>query len=205
MRVWVKIQSGRNSRVQTDFLNYENRKQKRCGVIWITGLSGSGKSTIANELAELLKNQDYSVILLDGDNLRYVYSSEIETNPYSIDSRLHLALQYSKLCEVIASDDMIVIIATVSLFSEIHKRNRNNIEGYVEVFLDTPLSELEKRDPKGLYSDFKSGKQINVAGLDLKVDLPKDPDLCIQTVRASANKLAKELFEWIIKNYSLPS
>ena len=143
-------------------------------VFWITGLSASGKTTLGVELTRRVKNYGANVIFLDGDNLRFVLG---EVATHSREDRVRLAYTYARLCQMLCEQGVIVVIATVALFSEIHAWNRENLLGYFEIFLDVPISELRKRDPKGIYKQFDEGKIKNVAGLDLKVDFPSKPDL----------------------------
>ena len=89
-------------------------------------------------------------------------------------------MQYSRLCQLVTSQGVDVIIAVIGLFKEIHTWNRNNIPGYVEVFIDTPLNELERRDPKGLYKSYRIGEIENIAGLDLSVDFPENPEILLK-------------------------
>jgi adenylylsulfate kinase len=143
-------------------------------VFWITGLSASGKTTLGVELTRRIKNHGANVIFLDGDNLRFVLG---EVATHSREDRVRLAYTYARLCRMLCEQGVIVVIATVALFSEIHAWNRENLLGYFEIFLDVPISELRNRDPKGIYKQFDQGKIKNVAGLDLKVDFPSNPDL----------------------------
>ena len=84
-----------------------------------------------------------------------------------------MGFKYSKLCKLLTNQGCDVVIGVIGLFKELHSWNRQNISNYVEIFIDTPLVELKKRDTKGIYS----GKNMNVAGVDLKVDLPSSPDI----------------------------
>jgi adenylylsulfate kinase len=157
---------------------------------WITGLSAAGKTTISRFLVNHLKSNGKSVILLDGDELRKVMS--IDT--YNKDDRVALGMTYSRLSKLISSQGITVVIAVIGLFEEIHLWNRKNIPGYVEIFIDTPLSELKKRDPKGIYKKFKEGRITDVAGLDLKVDYPSNPDVYLTwTKDLSAELMFEEL------------
>jgi len=146
-------------------------------VIWITGLSGAGKSTLARELTKCLLKKRSDVVLLDGDELREVFGA-VASNAlnHGREGRLALAMQYAHLCRVIASQGIAVVIATISLFKEVHKWNRKNLPGYFEVYLKVPVEELRRRDPKGIYRRFDSGELSNVAGLDLLIDEPEDAD-----------------------------
>jgi len=117
------------------------------------------------------------VIFLDGDIVRSILG---EFSTHSREDRLRLAFIYARLCKNLSSQKVIVVIATVALFAEIHEWNRINLENYFEVFLDVPLDELRRRDPKGIYLGFEKGEISNVAGLDLEVDFPKSPHLHIK-------------------------
>ena len=111
---------------------------------WVTGLSATGKTSLTVLLAEYLRLNGRKVVLLDGDELRKVFANQV----YTREERISTGMQYARLCQLIASQEVDVIIAVIGLFDEIHLWNRENIPGYVEVFIDTPLIELEKRDPK---------------------------------------------------------
>ncbi len=146
-------------------------------VIWITGLSGAGKSTLAKLLVLRLREYGESVVLLDGDELRDVFGAvAANATNHGREGRLALAMQYAHLCRVIASQGLTVVIATISLFREVHDWNRANLPGYFEVYLRVPMDELRRRDPKGIYRRFDAGKLANVAGLDLPIDEPQAAD-----------------------------
>ena len=146
----------------------------RGGVVWITGLSAAGKTTLGEELSNEIRKLNLPVIFLDGDVLRSILG---EITTHSREDRLRLAFIYARLCENLSSQKIFVVIATVALFAEIHKWNRNNLENYLEIYLDVPLHELRRRDPKGIYQRFDKGEATNVAGLDLEVDFPNSPHL----------------------------
>jgi adenylylsulfate kinase-like enzyme len=174
--------------------NFSNGK-----VIWITGVSGSGKSTLATEVVDNLRASSHAVILLDGDELREVLGLEVDCkSSYERKDRIKLAWQYTKICRLLARQGFTVVIATISLFREIHIWNRVNLPGYFEVVLNVSIDELISRDPKGIYKGYFSGSLTNVVGLDLPVDIPESPD-CVfefdpeQTVREVAVKLIQQL------------
>ncbi len=149
-------------------------------VLWITGLSGSGKTTLAQAISKELKLISFDHVLLDGDELREVFSTTQSGQNYDRESRIVLALQYSRLCKMLSDQNLMVIIATISLFGEVQSWNRSNIKNYFEVFIDIPLSALKSRDSKNIYSKFALGEINNVAGLDLPIDLPTAPDVRIE-------------------------
>lgn len=164
-------------------------------VIWITGLSGSGKTTLSQHLISQLRERDLSAIVLDGDKLREVLGASMsEPNSHGRGARLLLAKRYSLLSQMLSSQGHTVIVATVSLFREVHEWNRQNIPNYFEVYLRVPLDELRRRDPKGIYRNFDDGKIENVAGLDLEVDEPERPDWVVEfDSELTAESIAREL------------
>lgn len=146
--------------------------------IWITGLSGAGKSTLAAPVAASLRSMGEQVVLLDGDELRAVFgASAAVAQSHERAARLDLALRYSRLCRMLSMQGLTVVIATISLFREVQDWNRQNLPGYVEIFLDVPLDELRRRDPKGIYRRYDAGEISDVSGLDVAVDYPIAPDL----------------------------
>ena len=147
-------------------------------VFWITGLSGAGKTTLALELVKRLRSEGFPVIFLDGDELREVFgAASFNEKNHGREGRLALAMQYAHLCRVLAGQGFTVVIATISLFREVHQWNRQNLPGYFEIYLKVPIEELRRRDSKGIYKKFDAGEIQNVAGLDLQVDEPAKPDL----------------------------
>ena len=168
-------------------------------VVWITGLSGAGKTTLAAELVEILRSKGRDVVSLDGDELRHVLGPEgDQPSSYGREDRLAIAMRYSRLCQMLANQNLTVVIATISLFSEVHEWNRKNIAGYFEVFLDVPVEELKRRDPKNIYRNFFEGKISNVAGLDFTVDFPRESDLVFDlNVSLSPTFMANQIIEKI--------
>lgn len=145
-------------------------------VVWITGLAGTGKSTIANALYGRLKAVRPDTILLDGDSLRQVFGGKIG---HSEEERRFLAMSYARLCRHLSIQGQIVVCATISLFAECQEWNRRNITDYLEVYVEVPMAILRERDPGGLYSRAANGSLRNVVGLDLGYDVPANPDLVI--------------------------
>lgn len=170
-------------------------------VIWITGLSGAGKSTLAHEVVARLRAQGKAVVMLDGDELREVFGAvAANAENHGRARRLALAFQYAHLGRIIASQGLTVVIATISLFREVHAWNRANLPGYFEVYLKVPVEELRRRDPKGIYRRFDAGELADVAGLDLPIDEPEAADWRAEftperTVEALADELLYKLIE----------
>ena len=175
-------------------------KPKKAGrVVWITGLSGAGKSVLAAALVARLRKFDDKILLLDGDELREVFGvTSVNVHNYGRDKRMALAMQYAQLCNILAKQGFTVVIATISLFKEVHAWNRENLQGYFEVYLRVPLEELRRRDPKGIYRRFDAGEIKDVTGLDLPIDEPNSPDWVLeflpgQSLEESANELLNQL------------
>lgn len=146
----------------------------KASTIWITGLSGAGKSTLAAKVASRLRAKGRASVLLDGDELREVFGPlTANANSHGQEARLVLAMQYSHLCRVISSQNLTVVIATISLFREVHAWNRAHLPGYFEAYLKVPVDELRRRDPKGIYRRFYARELTDVAGLDLPIDEPE--------------------------------
>lgn len=146
-------------------------------VVWITGLSGAGKSSLAGALAQRLRREGRPVAVLDGDELRWVWGGGDVRQDYGRAARVELALRYGRLAVVLSRQGLDVVVATISLFGEVHRWNRSNLPGYLEVYLRVPLEELRRRDPKDLYRRHDLGEVRDMAGLDLAVDEPVAPDL----------------------------
>tara|TARA_X000000950_G_C13761086_1_gene596831 strand:- start:311 stop:883 length:573 start_codon:yes stop_codon:yes gene_type:complete len=143
-------------------------------VIWIMGLSGAGKTTLAQGLSLRLKHNDLRPILLDGDILRSIFKSDgLEEQFYVRSSRINLALKYGLLCQNLSEQGFTVIISTIAMFDEIYAWNRENFKKYFEVYLKVPLNQLYLRDNKKIYERYKAGIINDVAGLDLPIDEPK--------------------------------
>jgi len=165
-------------------------------VIWITGLSGAGKTTLALEVVRRLRADGEPVLLLDGDELREVFdAAAFDAGHHGRETRVALALQYARLCALIARQGISVVIATISLFREVHDWNRENLPGYFEAFLEVPVEELRRRDPKGIYRRFDAGELTDVAGLDLPVDLPYAADWVDRCEGCPVEALADKLLE----------
>ncbi|MDA9227029.1 adenylyl-sulfate kinase [Actinomycetota bacterium] len=175
----------------------EDIKTSNGTVCWITGFSGAGKSTLASDVVSSLRHQGVAPIFLDGDDLRSLLGAS--TGEFSREERLRLAFVYSDLCRYLASQGVIVVIATMALFKEIHVWNRENLPNYFEIFLDIPMNVLKKRDPKGLYEKFSKGEVRNIAGLDFEVDLPSDADLVVGVEIKNREATVKEIVRKILE------
>lgn len=141
--------------------------------IWLTGLSSTGKSSVAGELRALLLRRGIAPVRLDGDVLRAALPYP---TGYERDERLDLARFYGRLAREFVQQGHVVICSTVSLFHEVQDWNRQHIPGYLEVWLRAPAAELQRRDrDRRVYT----GARGAVVGHDLAPELPRTPDLVI--------------------------
>lgn len=145
-------------------------------LFWITGLSGSGKTTFAHILLDKLNAAKQKTVLIDGDVIREIFGNEVD---YSCEARLKMAYKYSHLANFLVKQDLNVVCSTISLFHEIQEYNRTNIKNYIEIFVKTEMSELIKRDSKAIYSRAFNGKLRDVVGVDIKAEFPQSPDLIL--------------------------
>lgn len=164
---------------------------KRGVLYWITGLSGAGKTTIGNRLYYELRQDKDNVVLLDGDLLKNIVGDELG---YTEEDRRKRAFKYAKICKMLTDQGIIVICCTIAMYDEVREWNRKNNKAYVEIFLDVPIEVLRKRDQKGLYSQYHKGNARNIVGMDIQVELPKNPDLIIKndgsiTIKECVNKI----------------
>jgi adenylylsulfate kinase-like enzyme len=180
-------------------------KRSFARVIWITGLSGAGKSTLSRELFARLRAAGEPTVMLDGDELREVFGAVAATaDNHGREGRLALAMQYAHLCRLLAGQGLVVVIATISLFREVHAWNRVHLPGYFEVYLKVPLEELRRRDPKGIYRSFDAGEVAHVAGLDLPIDEPEAADWVVEFERGrSVTTLVEDIFNQVNRSSCL--
>tara|TARA_B100000902_G_scaffold347654_1_gene355074 strand:+ start:4459 stop:4995 length:537 start_codon:yes stop_codon:yes gene_type:complete len=168
------------------------KQKKSSGLLWITGLSGSGKSTISLQIKKILSKRYSNIILLDGDVLRKKLKIKKKLF-FSYQKRKILGLKYVELCKEFINKDKFVIIAAMALIKDV-QRSYKKIKNNTDVFLDVPINELKKRDPKKLYKKYFAGKIKNMAGLDLKYDIPKKPSIFIKWNKSyTKNKIIKKI------------
>lgn len=145
-------------------------------VVWIIGLSGTGKSTLANHVVNRLRESGKSVVLLDGDVIRSLFGNDVD---HTMDGRRRNAERLSRLSKFLSNQGVIVIAAVLSIFPEWRQWNRENIDSYSEVYMRATMQTLLKRDIKNLYARAIKGEISNVVGVDLPFPEPINPELVI--------------------------
>jgi adenylyl-sulfate kinase len=165
-------------------------QRPRC--IWLTGLSGSGKSTIANALELELHKAGRHTFLLDGDNVRHGLSRDLGM---SAEDRAENIRRIGEVAKLMVDAGLIVVTAFISPFRADRDKVRAMFaEGeFVEVFVDTPLEECEKRDPKGLYRKAREGKIRDFTGIDSPYEAPTHAEVVLRTTAMSVHQCAEHI------------
>lgn len=145
-------------------------------VIWIIGLSGTGKTTLANLVVKRIRQLKGKVVLLDGDLIRELFGNDVD---HTIEGRKRNAQRLSVLTKYLADQDIHVVAAVLSIFPEWRKWNRENIKDYSEVYIRTSMENLVRRDIKDLYARAYKGDIVNVVGVDIPFPEPENPELVI--------------------------
>ncbi|MEO5578749.1 MAG: adenylyl-sulfate kinase, partial [Sphingomicrobium sp.] len=170
-------------------------KQQTPAVLWFTGLSGAGKSTIANLVEKKLHAMGRHTFLLDGDNVRHGLNKDLG---FTDADRIENVRRVGEVARLMADAGLIVITAFISPFRAERAMVKAMLpEGeYVEIFVDTPLAEAEKRDVKGLYAKARSGELANFTGIDSPYEVPENPDITI-TSPTLAEDAATQIVEFL--------
>lgn len=156
-------------------------------VVWIIGLSGAGKTTLANAVLKKVRIRKKNVVLIDGDLIRDLFDNDLS---HTIEDRRINANRICKLCKFLDDQGIHVVCAILSLFPESRIWNRLNIKNYYEVFIQASINQLEQRDYKGLYYKYRQGLISNIAGLDIDFIHPENPDLTIHNNKTVKNLIA---------------
>ena len=173
------------------------KRQKPC-VIWFTGLSGSGKSTVADILEQKLILLDKHTYLLDGDNIRHSLNSDLG---FSNEDRDENIRRIGHLAELMIDAGLIVIAAFISPFKRQRNKTRSlfNENEFIEVFMDTPIEVCEKRDPKGLYKKARSGLIRDFTGIDSVYEKPDAAEITLNGLNQKPEDLADIIINYLSK------
>jgi adenylylsulfate kinase len=178
----------------------ENRLGQHGKVLWFTGLSGSGKSTLAIALERVLFDKGYSVVVLDGDNVRTGVNNNLSFSPEDREENIRRIAEVAKL---FLSNGMICIVSFISPTRTMRANARQIIgpDDFVEVFIDTPIEICEQRDVKGLYKKARAGEITDFTGIHAPYEAPLHPDIHIRTegndVAESLSLLNNQVMQWI--------
>ncbi|MCJ2540725.1 MAG: adenylyl-sulfate kinase [Candidatus Thermoplasmatota archaeon] len=155
--------------------------------VWMTGLPGSGKTTIALVLEKKLRAMGRNIEILDGDEVRKGLSSDLG---FSKEDRQRHAKRVTYVAKVLTRNEVIVLVGLISPFRAFRQYARDEIGEFIEVFVDTSLEECIERDPKGLYKMAMDGKIKDLTGLQDPYEAPEDPELVIPTEDVTVEQAA---------------
>lgn len=168
----------------------------RGAVLWFTGLSGSGKSTIGHRVERMLIERGAFAYVLDGDNIRHSLNSDLGFAP---EDRVENIRRIGEVARLFADAGALVVSAFISPY----RKDRDRIRGlmregeFVEVFVDTPLEVCEARDPKGLYKKARAGEISNFTGLDAPYEAPESPEVHLRTADISIDEAATQVIRYL--------
>ena len=171
------------------------KDQKPC-ILWFTGLSGSGKSTIANALESRLHAMNKHTYLLDGDNIRMGLNKGLG---FSDEDRIENIRRIGEVSKLFVDAGLIVLTAFISPFRKERNMVRELVmeDEFIEIFIDTPLEVCEKRDPKGLYHKARNGEISNFTGISSPYEAPLDPELHIRNDQHSVDDVILQIIHYL--------
>ncbi|QQR89761.1 MAG: adenylyl-sulfate kinase [Myxococcales bacterium] len=169
--------------------------------VWLTGLSGSGKSTIAMRTERLLIEQGVKSYALDGDNLRHGLNSDLD---FTATGRQENIRRIGEVCRLFCDAGIVVLAAFISPYEKDRQtvRNIHPEKSFIEVHVATPLAVCESRDPKGLYKKARAGELKNFTGISAPYEEPSHPDLVLDTTKTDIDDCAKKLVSFITSHLS---
>jgi bifunctional enzyme CysN/CysC len=169
-------------------------KLQRPACVWLTGLSASGKSTIANLLEKRLFAAGRHTYLLDGDNIRHGLNRDLG---FTEADRVENIRRIAEVAKLMVDAGLIAIVSFISPFraERAYARSLFSPAEFHEIFVDTPLAECEQRDPKGLYAKARRGELINFTGIDSPYEAPESPELRLDAVNESAEQCVKRILD----------
>ncbi len=176
----------------------KRNRQKPC-VLWFTGLSASGKSTIADALEEMLFKNENVTYLLDGDNIRHGLNKDLG---FDENSRIENIRRIGEVAKLFVDSGHIVLSAFISPFMSDRNIARSLVQygEFIEIFIDTPLEICEKRDPKGLYKKARRGAIKNFTGIDSPYEKPLKPEIHIKNVDISIEEACEQILNYLLEN-----
>lgn len=186
--VWQELDIGKHARADL--------KRQKPAVLWFTGLSGAGKSTVANLVEKKLLSSGRHTYILDGDNVRHGLNKDLG---FTEADRVENIRRVAETAKLFVDAGLLVLVSFISPFRSERQLARDLVEDdeFLEVFVDTPLSVCEERDPKGLYAKARSGEIKNFTGIDSPYEAPENPELRLDTTSGTPDKLAEQVFEFL--------
>ncbi|OIJ10391.1 adenylyl-sulfate kinase [Anaerobacillus alkalilacustris] len=183
-------------------LDRQKANNHKSFVIWFTGLSGSGKSTIANALEIELFKREVKTFCLDGDNVRHGLNKNLG---FSDEDRRENIRRIAEVAKLIVDAGVVVLVSVISPFSEDRNEARKLLgnDEFFEVFVKCPLEVCEKRDPKGLYKKARAGHIKQFTGISQRYEQPTNPDLTIDTSKLTVNESVTTILSFLNKHLEI--
>lgn len=161
-------------------------------VVWLTGLSGAGKTTIAEAMLCVVKPCLPSLVLIDGDVIRDLFGAGLG---FDEEARKLQIGRIQRLAQFLDRQNIPVIVSALYSNPELMDWNRKNLSEYFEIYIDTPLETVIARDTKGLYSRARAGKLLHVVGLDIPWHIPVSPDMVVSSAGVAPEFIAQEIIK----------
>ena len=161
-------------------------------IVWLTGLSGAGKTTIADAIIRIMKPILPNLIVIDGDVIRELFGADLG---FDVAARKVQIGRIQRLALFLTRQDVPVIVSALYASHDLLEWNRANLPGYFEVYVDTPLATVEERDTKGFYAKARAGGLLNVVGLDIPWQAPQKPDITVYSVGTDAESIALQIIK----------
>lgn len=189
---WHTMKIDKSSRAQIN-------QQKPC-VLWFTGLSGAGKSTVADKIEQKLHAQGKRTYLLDGDNVRHGLNKDLG---FTDQDRVENIRRVAEVAKLLVDAGLIVLVSFISPFRSERQMARALMEAdeFIEIFVDAPLALCEQRDPKGLYKKARAGELKNFTGIDSEYEPPEHAELVLSSAEMSAETLANQVIAYLNERF----
>ena len=173
-------------------------KYKSC-VIWFTGLSAAGKSTLANALCEKFHSMHIHGYVLDGDNIRHGLNKDLGFKP---EDRKENIRRIGEVAKLLVDAGLVAITAFISPYREDRRQSRELVRSdeFIEVYLKCNLEECERRDPKGVYKKARAGEIKDFTGISAPYEEPEKPEIILDTARYSVDECTEKLLDYLIRN-----
>ncbi|MCC5824619.1 adenylyl-sulfate kinase [Alkalimonas sp.] len=172
-------------------------------LLWYTGLSASGKSSIANAVDRLLFERGCATYLLDGDNVRHGLNADLGFDPGSRSENIR---RVGEVAALLLDAGLVVGCAFISPYQAERQRVRTLAKGYfVEIYVDTPLALCEQRDPKGMYRRARAGEIADFTGISAPYEAPVAPEIHLQTASLSIDEAASKVVQWLEQHQLIPA
>lgn len=168
----------------------------KTAVIWLTGLSGAGKTTISKDLIQRFKNDGINTVYLDGDEIRNI----IPNIGFDEDSRKKHNMTIGRLASMIEKQGNVVIVALISPYRDVRDTIRKECNNFIEVYVSTTFETCKNRDVKGLYAKAISGEIQNFTGLTSPYNSPLSPEIVIDTESKDISSCSKEIYNFYKKS-----